>query len=286
MLDLLITDINTQPIIKIIQDPIISDHLIIVASIDQYTFFSPNCQTLSNYYWCLKNLTDNEENVINSEILNFASTDLQKFSKLGNLDSLINMINAKIEEIFKKCRVMHRNQTIHRLNLPPWISGRTSYLIKLKNTIERKPNFGISLNLNTKHTNILKEIKISISDDMSEYLIKLNTDHNMNKLYSFLRIFSKQDQACDLFYEGKSLSEDKDKAESFNLFFNSVYAVTHTDNTFIESKLNTFLRNSSNVIPKFKITVDQIIKIIDSSKPNTSSLNSVIPFAVIKRFKP
>ena len=149
-------------------------------------------------------------------------------------------------------------RTLHRAKLPPWVSQKSSHLLKcLKTAQKRYP---------TSHQKVL-ELKLVIEDSMEQdkihYEENLASGRSTAKLFKHFRAFRKSDLPSTLFYGTNSAHDDESKANLFAKFFGSVY-IKSSD--FCE----TLPTPATNILSDISIQEDEVAEICRNLELNKS----------------
>ena len=164
-----------------------------------------------------------------SKFFNFCRADYDKINQLTSTksfsavgwsisDVLVSEWYAWLEEIFEETITV---RTIHRANLPPWVSPGTSYLLKRLKS-KRKLNRNSSKVGSSK-----KEVDDRVALEQAEYEQELSLGTSTNLLCKHFNSFRKSNPLpATITSLEKEASDDFEKANLFNEYFQSVYTVS------------------------------------------------------------
>ena len=161
-------------------------------------------------------------------------------------------------------------RTLHRAKRPPWVSQKSSHLLKfLKSAQKRYP---------PSHQKVL-ELKLvieeSIEQDNIHYEENLASGRSTAKLFKHFRAFRKSDISSTLFYGTNSAHDDESKANLFAKFFDSVYIKS---SAFCE----TLPTPATNILSDISIQEDEVAEICRNSELNKSKGPDNLPPVLLR----
>ena len=214
---------------------------------------------------------------IQRQVYNFKKTD---WSGLKRTLSLIdwdlcfvkNDINASLDnwsDVFLTAVDRHLPKSKARnVNEHPWIDHELLQLIKVKNKQRAAAIKSGSADDQNKFKQIRREVKALIKIKKKHFSIKLKESllNNSKRFWSFVKSMTKQNCAPSFLRDGKRfVSNNKDKADLFNCFFQSVFTANNGTVEFPQ-KTTALLADHLSELNLLSSEVANVLNNIDPAK--------------------
>lgn len=257
LLDLLLSN-DENVIVHTNVCPGISDHSCVVAELNVSRI--PACkQTPRNVFMYDRG----DFNAISEELVLYYPTFLCISESCG-MDELWQIFRDKVTELVNmyvpqrclRCRKRHK----------PWFNSEIRKLVrKAANAHKRFLKKRTALN-KTKLKSVNKELKLKLKQAKRVFFDKLNTDLKCNPkfFWKYVKSNRKDDTAIpDLLTQEKTITDDLEKAEAFNAYFQSVFSKRTEHSPMLPSK------NIGNEMAEIEIDyagLDSLLRTLDTSK--------------------
>ena len=189
------------------------------------------------------------------------------------VEAWYNWINAHLLKSVPK-------RTRHRQCQPPWITPGTSHLIKTLNTrkkaTKRLPN--PSQHKLGRLEELESTVQNAIATDQAAYEAEIFGSGRFDKLQKYFKSLRKSsDIPTSVFWNSTSADTDKDKADLFNSFFQSVFT------TGITTEIPLIEIPDDEILTDFEITASSVFEVLKSLNPTKARGSDNIPPALLKR---
>ena len=140
----------------------------------------------------------------------------------SNIDVLLSDLYSWL---YKCIRLNVPRLTKHRMELAPWVSQRTSNLMKRLITQERKLMLRHSLQRERKVNEMRSLLQDCLNEDQSKFELETFADRNFSKIHKYFKSTKKSPEIPrQIEWRGMAASDDLEKANLFNSYFQSVFA--------------------------------------------------------------
>ena len=128
-------------------------------------------------------------------------------------------------------------KTKHRMSLPPWVSNETSKAIKRRNTMRKWMNKKPSPNNYLKLATLESRVSEFFNEDQKEFEHLVFENGTFSQIQKYFKSIEKSSQLPSEMYLNDQIAvTDKEKAQLFNEFFQSVFTNSDYQRTSDNSK--------------------------------------------------
>ena len=249
---------NMVKSIEVLSPVSTNDHCTIVAKL---LFRTPKSKSYTRKMWDFKNANFDKYRVA----LRAANFD-ECFSDTSDINIVTSLWTSKVLSA-ASASIKHKNVVI-RPNDKPWYNGYLRRLCRKKGRLHKiakcnrqEHDWARFVSARNEYFSELKRIKLEY--DQNKYNILAREKKSSKKWWSLIKKVQKSNETCEVMppieIDNDILTDDKDKAEAFNLFFSQASSIDDT---------NTQLPNIARVLDDNFLVSIQISKqdIIDQLK--------------------
>ena len=193
------------------------------------------------------------------------------------LSSVELMLDSWYEWLYEILQDMLPITTKHRSEQAPWVGSDSSNLIKKLNTLQLKNQRKPTPSIEGKIENLQTELTLSLQNDQHLHEIMLFENGKFSEIQRYLKSITKSRMMpSEIFLDQKIANTDAQKAELFNIFFQSVF----TQN----ANVGKAERQGNGLLNSISFTIDEIEDALNELHVNKANGPDMIGNTLLKNF--